>query len=821
MKQYNWFLESDVAEIFSDIVSKLKQEKVQELSLAQIVVVKSQQFLKENDMHDKLVLAHRSDVDEYEFFKAGGHILITDEMAVSLNSLELTLVRFLDGVQSTNLKENFNGAFDKSYKKRIMGHLRLGYHLDHIVADFFEQGYEPIYLREYVDKVIYYLSYLRNAGITGFPLEIEYGIGNNFAGLSIVCSCSYFEPNFLFRSMNDNENLKGPLSTLIYKAKNSSHMMDILYLEEAKKLVISATWWKKGYEHNIFFGVKSHTRGIIPAELKTVPSPTLRVKDQEVLEELEDKDFKDNDLRKELDIDFEVEELKNKLFEDEEYQKSFSQELAQELVHRIGGAIVEKDRDWVVKTLEQESKSNMQLIKGSAEDKKKARGMLVESLSKKLVDIDKEELESFVESTVERLKNRDDQKITQQVIKEKAIKDGDGETKDAYAHFNEKLDQKEKEISTLKNKIKTLFNELKSNESANEIAKKVNEQVSSDLEELNTDDLKVEIERQQSLIDALEENEKLSSSQKQELMQALNEQVELEKEKKQVEINLRKVEIETRQKEALYLQQIQAKERVLKGRDTVIEKMKESMSRLTDSKNKQIDALNDRISALNSQMSNYKNEADKLSKSNKDADEAKYKAVVQELREFKEKHIILDKELLSKTKEVERATKLLSDFKQALETSKMQTNELTKKNEEYSSELEQLKKANEDQSKNSNLTELAKTKSDLITGQKMIKALEIKLQKAEAMAAQGTKANSSSNNRGSSGVDKQTQMKLDRLEKDRTKLMDEVRSKNKELADSQLQFKKANAENRALQNKLQLLEREVAKLKEQSGKSAA
>ncbi len=756
------------------VLARLEIEIIEARSQADIVFT-DQKDSKLEDTKTSLIVYVTNNISEFIFTDSYAGVIdanLLDDEAV----LQIRLERILLKSSSILINDQYPKLFGQVAKKRIINHLKLGYYVDHIVCNFFEHGFEPIHLRSFTDRIIYFLSYLKQVDIASVPFEIEYAVGSNLAGINIVAPVKSFKLDYLYNSLNREIVENNPISDLLYIASKSCQHLEISYLEQAQLLVINGLWQKDNYQfaQSVIINQPDRYEKIKQSGINPQNSNQLSLVNQQLIDELEEKPLSGglriSSLSDEENLDYLKRSLKEK-FEPETEAAEI------EAASSILSEIVKERSNKII----------------SGEKVQEERLFIVQALKDKLRNVDQKKLENYVDETLDQMKLK--------LKDQSAINDKSND----YNMFKDGLKHKDEEILKLKNKISSLYSDLKATQSALETKTKIDSEITHDEEEI---DLSEEINKRDNLLASLRAGE-LSEEKKAQLESLISNHTVLQEEKKKADQLNRKLEIESRQKESLFLQQIQAKERIIKGKDTVIEKMKESITRISTNKDKKIMDINDRYQDLNTQFSQFKRDADVKIKAASNSIE--FDDLKTELRKVSAQASELENKLLAKEKESEKLTTLVNDLKLGLSKISKERDDLFENNKELKQEIKEDKASKDSiQSKNSSVELDIKTKAELIEKDRMIKALEAKLNQMEE-ALKKTVAKQSD---GMSPQEiKQMQLKLGKMEKDREKLMDEMRKQAKASQDTVLELKRLKAENMAWQNKFKALERELIKYK--------
>ena len=111
--------------------------------------------------------------------------------------------------------------------------------------------------------------------------------------------------------------------------------------------------------------------------------------------------------------------------------------------------------------------------------------------------------------------------------------------------------------------------------------------------------------------------------------------------------------------------------------------------------------------------------------------------------------------------------------------------------------------------------ELKKSKEYIAEKDKQIKAFELKIKQLDALAQKSSQAkDAKSKAGGAENPDmKRLKVQVDRLEKDRAKMIEDTRKLKKESVDAVTKFKKAQAEIKGYENRVKAMERDAERSK--------
>ncbi|MDA8792248.1 hypothetical protein N9N67_03320, partial [Bacteriovoracaceae bacterium] len=175
-----------------------------------------------------------------KFFKAKGRGVID---FTSLNNTvgKIILNKFLKQEDSIYLDEVFAENFSDYETAGISNHLLSGIFVDKICLAAFGHQFNNVSIRTFLDHVIYYFAYLKQAGLALTPFEFQYGKSSESFILKAHLKVNNFTGEYLFDSFG-SINGKDPLFYLMTILYKSSDFMEVSYVESNQKLCITALW---------------------------------------------------------------------------------------------------------------------------------------------------------------------------------------------------------------------------------------------------------------------------------------------------------------------------------------------------------------------------------------------------------------------------------------------------------------------------------------------------------------------------------------------------------------------------------------------------
>jgi hypothetical protein len=180
-----------------------------------------------------------------EFFLCNGRAAIDPEW-LNYDVAKILFSNYINNAGSLHLDEIFTGKLGEFKSNKIINHNRLGYYADEIAVEAFDNNFNVVSIRSYLDHFIYYLTYLKQAGVASVPFEIEYSWDKDFFVLLIHSKMVNFVAEYLIDCFG-KENPNDPLSFLLQAASRSCDMFNLNFIDTASKICAIGVW--KNYEN--------------------------------------------------------------------------------------------------------------------------------------------------------------------------------------------------------------------------------------------------------------------------------------------------------------------------------------------------------------------------------------------------------------------------------------------------------------------------------------------------------------------------------------------------------------------------------------------
>lgn len=182
-------------------------------------------------------------IKETKNFLLNNGRLSIDEKLAETDLGEQILNKFFNKRYNIHLDESFSSLFTDPKEFKITNHLSAGLYVDEVCVDAFEKGFNIVALRSFMDHTIYYFTYLKQAGLAGVPYEVEYSNNENFFVINTYLSVRNFVAEYMIDSFGP-VTAKDPLQYLLGVVARSTDFLEITYIENPGRLVLTAVWGK-------------------------------------------------------------------------------------------------------------------------------------------------------------------------------------------------------------------------------------------------------------------------------------------------------------------------------------------------------------------------------------------------------------------------------------------------------------------------------------------------------------------------------------------------------------------------------------------------
>lgn len=168
---------------------------------------------------------------------------------------------YFNNSKDFNIVERFSAEMKKVVSFKLHEALNIGYFVDSVVIEAYKAKFEISKLREFLNKAFMYAVEKNENNSDQLPIEVSYSHDSDALAVQISFSLDGFdeknELNFFLNNLVDNCNL-----------------LDVTYLSNRKRLVISLVNFKRGNMQNakgyIFTEIDSKNAGELPDDVELV-----------------------------------------------------------------------------------------------------------------------------------------------------------------------------------------------------------------------------------------------------------------------------------------------------------------------------------------------------------------------------------------------------------------------------------------------------------------------------------------------------------------------------------------------------------------------
>lgn len=180
--------------------------------------------------------------DVKNFLLNNGKLIIREEL-IHNEVYSESLKNFFCQFTSVHLDELYPNQFDEFHQFDLSDHASVGQLTDELALIATNRGFNPVTVRTYLDHLIYYFSYLKQAGLAHVPFEVECGFNSESMAIEVHTTMRNFVSEYLIDSFGDI-NSSDPLQFLLGIIQKSCDFLHINYIEENTKLALVGIWNK-------------------------------------------------------------------------------------------------------------------------------------------------------------------------------------------------------------------------------------------------------------------------------------------------------------------------------------------------------------------------------------------------------------------------------------------------------------------------------------------------------------------------------------------------------------------------------------------------
>lgn len=240
-------LPEDLSQIFLKISSTVVQrgEAVDYEEIDYIVVDSEEEAtLAEKDydtLGNGITLVCLGQVKEVKKFMLGNGRLYFEPKLAKSELGQALIYNFFKQECSLHLDEAYGALFESTETFKITNHLAMGSSLDELSLAAFDSGFNIVSLRSFLDHVVMYFTYLKQAGLAGIPFDVEYSQSKSYFAVNIHAPVKNFVADYMVDSFGA-VNSSDPLRYLLAVSSRSADFMDITFLENPGKVIINGFW---------------------------------------------------------------------------------------------------------------------------------------------------------------------------------------------------------------------------------------------------------------------------------------------------------------------------------------------------------------------------------------------------------------------------------------------------------------------------------------------------------------------------------------------------------------------------------------------------
>lgn len=238
----------------TDEVKIYAREEVENIADLDYIIVESMTHANEvtkeynTTKNDIQIICIDQKTEIRNFLLSNGRLCISEHFLKSPLGYFL-LDKFLQRKSSIHLLENHGETIEDYHDFKVTNHLNTGEVIDELSVNAFEKGFKLVPIRSYIDHTIYYLTYLKQAGLAGIPFEFEYGFSEHFMAINVHATVKNFVAEYMidsFGKMNSDD----PLKYLLGVMAHACDFLDLTHVENPSKLILTG-YFNKGAEHKV------------------------------------------------------------------------------------------------------------------------------------------------------------------------------------------------------------------------------------------------------------------------------------------------------------------------------------------------------------------------------------------------------------------------------------------------------------------------------------------------------------------------------------------------------------------------------------------
>lgn len=169
--------------------------------------------------------------------------LMIDPLILESKLGEYLLNKFFKQNHNIHLDESFGEKFEDTNKYEVINHLHIGHIIDEISVDSFEADFNIVSVRSFIDHIIIYMTYLKQAGLAGIPYEIETASDDENFAINIHSPVKNFSAEYMMDAFGI-VNSKDPLQYILSVVQRSCDFLDVTFIENPARIVFTGFWTK-------------------------------------------------------------------------------------------------------------------------------------------------------------------------------------------------------------------------------------------------------------------------------------------------------------------------------------------------------------------------------------------------------------------------------------------------------------------------------------------------------------------------------------------------------------------------------------------------
>lgn len=203
------------------------------------------------DENEQKSITFKNEADIRNFIKNKGRALINPGFAN--NTLAQILIdRFFEGVGSIDPAAALVDFMNESFTLKVTNPMNVGYYQDLITENAILEGFNFVAIRNYLNSVLNFCSYLKHGELGEVPFDVDYGYSDDSYFMQISLNVQNLLLDNILHSFQDSD-VNNPYYSAIKTAYENSHFMDMFTIEKGSKLCFCSIWKKDINQESEFF----------------------------------------------------------------------------------------------------------------------------------------------------------------------------------------------------------------------------------------------------------------------------------------------------------------------------------------------------------------------------------------------------------------------------------------------------------------------------------------------------------------------------------------------------------------------------------------